>query len=116
MTPREIFDRQMEYIQAKAVEPLIDNNYNEDAELISLVGEPFVVKGADALKTHFKNYLKQAGEFQNIELTKIIETEDTIAIEASVTLNQNNQLIEVNVYDAFHLENGKIARHFTGIK
>lgn len=116
MTPKELFDRQMEYLQAKAVEPLIDNNYNEDAELISLVGEPFVIKGANNLKAHFKNYLDQAGDFKEIELTKIIETEDTIAIEAKVTLDQNNQLIEVNVYDAFHLQNGKIARHFTGAK
>ena len=116
MTPREVFDRQIEYIQSKSVEALIDNNYNEDAELISLVGEPFVVKGAANLKTHFTNYLGQAGDFQNIELTKVVETADTIAIEAGVTLNQNGQLINVNVYDAFYLENGKIARHFTGMK
>jgi hypothetical protein len=114
MTPREIFDRQMEYLQAKAVDPLIDNNYNEDAELISLVGDPFVVKGSAALKTHFRNYLAQTGDFQEIVLTKVVESEDTFALEAQVTLNQNG--IQIGVYDAFHLQNGKIARHFTGIK
>ncbi len=116
MTPKELFDRQMEYLQAKAVDPLIDNNYNEDAELISLVGDPFVVKGSAALKTHFRNYLAQTGDFQEIVLTKVVKTEDTFAVEAQVTLNQNGQIIQIGVYDAFHLQNGKIARHFTGIK
>ena len=114
--PQELFERQMQYLRSKEVDTLIETNYNENAELINMVSEPFIVKGKNNLKSHFKDYLDNLGEFKEVDVYKSMETEDCLSIEANVTLNQNGQTVSVNVYDSFYLENGKISRHFTGMK
>ena len=113
---QDLFERQLKYLRSREVNKLIDENYNENAELLSVVAEPFVVKGKTALKSHFKNYLDNLGEFKEVQLEKIITTDDCLSIEAKVNLDQKGTIIKVSVYDAFYLENGKISRHFTGLK
>jgi hypothetical protein len=88
---------------------LIDNHYNEDAILI---GFDFVVKGRDALKTHFRTYLQTLGHLEVKSTNKFRETEDAIFFEASVV----SDLGPAEVYDALVLKQGKIAYHFTGVK
>ena len=106
---RQFYDKQLDYIFAEDVENLIDNNYHEDATLISF---DFVVKGRDALKEHFRNYLKMLGNLEVKSTDKFRETEDTTFLEASVMSNLGPAV----VYDAWVLRNGKISYHFTGVK
>jgi hypothetical protein len=106
---REFYKEQLDYLFAKDVDGLIDNHYNEDAILI---GFDFVVKGRDALKAHFRNYLQTLGHLEVKSTNKFIEAEDSIFFEASVISN----LGPAEVYDALVLKQGKIAYHFTGIK
>ena len=106
---RKFYDRQLEYLFAKDVDGLIENNYNEDAVLVSF---DRVVKGREALKEHFRGYLEMLGDLKVKSTDKFQETEDTIFFEASVESNFGPAV----VYDAFVLKNGKISYHFTGVK
>lgn len=106
---RKFYDEQLSYLFAKDVDGLIDNHYHDDAVLISF---DFVVKGSDALKEHFRNYLKMLGNLEVKSTDKFTETEDTIFFQASVV----SYLGPAVVYDALVLRNGKIAYHFTGVK
>lgn len=105
----EFYQRQLEYLFAKDVDGLIDNNYNDDAVLISF---DTVVKGSNALKEHFRNYLNMLGDLKVISTDKFQETDDTMFFEASVESNFGPAV----VYDAFVMRNGKISYHFTGVK
>ena len=106
---RAFYEKQLDYLVAKDVDGLIDNNYNEDAVLI---GFDFTVRGHEALKNHFRAYLEQLGDLKVDSTDKFTETEDTFFLEATVTTN----LGQAQVYDAFVLRDGKISYHFTGLK
>ncbi len=106
---RTFYDKQLDYLTRKDVDGLIDNNYNEDAVLISF---DFTVSGKDALKKHFAEYIENLGYIKVTSTDKFTETEDTIFFEATV----ETKLGVVRVYDAFYMQNGKISRHFTGMK
>lgn len=110
VTPgRRFYEEQLNYLFAKDVDGLIDNHYNEDAILVSV---DFVVKGRDALKVHFRNYLAMLGNLELKSTDKFNETDNSAILEASVVSN----LGPAKVYDAWIIENGKISYHFTGIK
>jgi ketosteroid isomerase-like protein len=105
---QQFYDEQLQYIYANDVDGLIDNHYTPDAVLISL---DFVVHGRDALKAHFRDYLKRLGNLRVKSTDKFIETEDTMFFQAVV----ETSLGQVTVFDAFVMSNGKIMRHFTGV-
>lgn len=105
----KFYDEQLEYLASHDVDGLIDNHYDENAVLISFdVG---AIRGREALKEHFRNYLQALGNLTVKSTDKFTETEDTIFFEATVTSN----LGEARVYDALVLRNGKIVYHFTGV-
>ncbi len=106
---REFYKEQLDYLFAKDVDGLIDNHYNEDA---LLVGFDFVVKGRDALKAHFRNYLQTLGHLEVKSTNKFRAAEDYLFFEASVV----SDLGPAEVYDALVLKEGKISYHFTGVK
>ena len=109
-TPAEQFyDDQLGYIYAGDVDGLIDNHYTEDA---LLVGFDFAVRGRDALKVHFRNYLKGLGKLTVKSTDKFRDTGDTLFFEASVV----SDLGPAVVFDAFVMKDGKISYHFTGVK
>lgn len=106
---QQFYDEQLEYLFAGDVDGLIDNHYTEDALLVSY---DFDVRGRDALKKHFRNYLKTLGKLTVKSTDKFRETGDTIFFEASVV----SDLGPAVVFDSFVLKDGKIAYHFTGVK
>ncbi len=106
---KDFYKEQLDYLFAKDVDGLIDNHYNEDAVLI---GFDFVVKGRDALKTHFRQYLKTLGHLEVKSTNKFRAGEDFMFFEASVV----SDLGPAEVYDALTLTSGKISYHFTGVK
>jgi hypothetical protein len=105
---KAFYNRQVAFLEAKDIPGLIATQYAEAAELI---GFDFNVKGHQALIKHFENYLDHLGYIKLISTDKFTETPDAIFFEATVEVAGG----VARVYDAFVLNNGKAAHHFTGL-
>ena len=106
---KQFYQRQVECLMSKDVDRLVDENYHDDAVLTSA---DFTVRGKQALKEHFTNYLKWV-TIKEVKSTDIfVETDNTVLFEATVESNYGT----ARVYDAFVLRDGKVAYHFTGVK
>jgi SnoaL-like protein len=106
---RRFFDEQIALLQEMKTDELIERHYHSDAVLVSFQG---VVRGQEALKHHFRKYMKKLGQLSVLSLDQFVETEDGIFLEASVV----TALGKAQVYDAFVVRDGRISHHFTGIK
>lgn len=106
---KEFYQRQVEYLIAGDPDALVDDNYNDDAVLTAA---DFIVEGKEALRKHFRNYLRWVNIKKVTSTDKFVETGSTILFEATVESNHG----VVHVYDAMVLRDGKIAYHFTGVK
>jgi hypothetical protein len=105
---QQFYEDQLEYLYRNDVDNLIDDHYNENAELVAF---DYVVRGREALKAHFRVYLKNLAGLHVESTDKYRETDDTIFLEASVTMDAG----AAKVYDAFVMRDGKIDYHFTGV-
>jgi ketosteroid isomerase-like protein len=105
---RRLYEAQIAYLVAGDVEGLIDNQYTEDAQLVSFDHQ---IKGNAALKEYFKGYLKMLGSLEVVSTDRFVETDDTLFFQATC----NTQLGQAKVYDAWVLRDGKISHHFTGV-
>ncbi len=108
---RQLYDRQIAFIEANDADGLIENNYNEDAVLLSF--QRVVTGGRDVFKTYFREYLKALGGIKVKSTDQFTEHGDMVFFEATVITGTYG---EVRVYDALLLRDGKISRHFTGLK
>ena len=106
---KQFYDEQIDYLARKDVDGLIENHYCPDAELVAF---DFVVKGTAPLKKHFRGYLDKLGKIDLKSTDQFRETNDSIFFEATV----ETRLGTVVVYDAMFLKDGKIFRHYTGVK
>jgi hypothetical protein len=107
---KKIYDQQLEYLRTKDIDNLVENNYVEDAVLLSF---DFVVKGRAELKAHFREYLADLEGLKVLSTDKFTATDDMIFFEASV---ETGKYGVVKVYDAWVMKDDKILRHFTGVK
>ena len=107
-TKREFYDAQIQYLVARDVEGLIDNQYTDDATLVSFDNQ---IKGNAALKEYFKGYLEMLGNLEVVSTDKFVETDDSLFFEATVNTNFG----QAKVFDAWVLRDGKISHHFTGV-
>jgi carbon-monoxide dehydrogenase small subunit len=106
---KQLYQRQVNYLLAGDADGMVDNNYHDDA---IVVAHEFVVKGREALKAHFREYLKWV-RIQEVKSTdKFTETDNTIFFEATVRSNHG----VVKVFDIWVLNDGKIQYHFTGVR
>jgi ketosteroid isomerase-like protein len=105
---RDFYEAQIRYLQAGDVDGLIDNQYTDDAKLVSFDNQ---ITGNAALKEYFRGYLKMLGTLEIVSTDRFVETDDSIFFEATV----NTDLGRARVYDAWVLRDGKIAHHFTGV-
>jgi len=105
---RQFYDAQIGYLVAGDVEGLIDNQYTEDATLVSFDNQ---ITGNAALKEYFKGYLQMLGNLEVVSTDKFVETDDSLFFEATV----NTSLGQAKVFDAWVLRDGKISHHFTGV-
>jgi aerobic-type carbon monoxide dehydrogenase small subunit (CoxS/CutS family) len=106
---KRFYQQQVEALLAGDVDSLVDGNYHADARLTT--GE-FVIKGHEAIREHFREFLSLMTIKEVVSTDKFTESEDTLLFEATVTSN----LGRVRVYDAFVLDEGKARYHFTGVK
>ena len=107
---KQFYQRQLDFLYAKDAEGLIDNNYTEDAVLISF---DHTIRGRQALKEYFRGYLEMLGDLKVTSTDKFTETPESIFFEATV---QTGKFGVVHVFDAMVLRDGKISHHFTGVK
>ena len=105
---KAFYERQVAFLEVGDVDGLIANQYNPDAKLISF---DYIVVGHEALREHFREYLKRLGGLKLLSTDKFTDTENSIFFEATVRVGGG----EAQVYDAFVLDNGKISHHFTGL-
>jgi hypothetical protein len=105
---RQLYDAQLRYLQAGDVDGLIDNQYTDDALLVSFDNQ---IRGNAALKEYFRGYLQVLGTIEVLSTDRFVETDDTVFFEATMKTN----LGRARVFDAWVLRDGKIYYHFTGV-
>ncbi len=108
-TPRKkLYEDRVRLLMAGDVERLVEEHYHEDAVLVSF---DFVVRGRQALKEHFRNFVKWVSIKEVVSTDRFVETEDAFFYEATAVTNYGVG----RVYDCYHLRDGKIVYHFTGV-
>jgi hypothetical protein len=105
---RQLYDAQLRYLQAGDVDGLIDNQYTDDALLVSFDNQ---IRGNAALKEYFRGYLQVLGTIEVLSTDRFVETDDTVFFEATMKTN----LGRARVFDAWVLRDGIISYHFTGV-
>jgi hypothetical protein len=112
MTNQEFYDNHLVLLANKDVNELVEHDYHDDAVMILLVAEePIYVYGKDALKVQLGDYIENIYR-GFISTEKLAITEDSIHLEATIMTAWG----ESRVYDALYLKDGKIFRHYSGVK
>lgn len=106
----KFYVKHVKWFLDKDVDGLVANDYTDDAVL--LAGE-FSVKGKDALKAAFSQYLDAVGDFTVRETSKFNTIDDAIMLEATLDCEKAG---ERKVWDAFIMRDGKISHHITGVR
>jgi predicted SnoaL-like aldol condensation-catalyzing enzyme len=111
---RTFFDQHMAYISAKDVDGMVDDQYTEEAVLISPFDildtpPPHIVRGNQALKEFFRKYLDWQGGIKVESLYNFAELDDSITFHAILTSNTGRWVVS----DAWHMRDGKIDRHYS---
>jgi hypothetical protein len=105
---RWFYDRQVEFLTVKDVDGLIDNQYNEDAQLLTF---NYHIVGAPALKEYFRGYISNLGYIKLLSTDKYAEGDNSLMFEATVETAGGI----AKVYDVFVLRDDKISHHFSGL-
>ncbi len=111
---RTFLDEHMAYIAAKDVDGMIDNQYTEDAALISpfdilQTPPPHVLRGREAIKDFMRKYLDWQGEINVESFYDFVELDDSICFQAIFTSHTGRWVVG----DEWHLREGKIDRHYS---
>jgi hypothetical protein len=101
--------RHVQWFQDKDIDGLLASDYAPDALLMSY---DFRVQGHDGLKYAFTQYLELVGSFTFT--TQVFHATDTEVILEAIL--ETERAGTRKVWDVFTMENGKITRHFTGLK
>src|SRR4051794_35718994 len=91
---RQLYEAQIRYLQAADVDGLIDNQYTQDALLVSFDNQ---IRGNTALKEYFRGYLQVLGTIEVLSTDRFVETADTVFFEATMRTN----LGQARVFDAW---------------
>lgn len=112
---RKFFDEHMAYIYANDIDGMIDNQYHEDAVLISpfdvIPGSspPHIVRGRAALKEFFHTYIAWQGSIDVESLYDFAETEEAVFFQAIFTSRTGRWVVG----DAWHMKDGMIYYHYS---
>lgn len=114
---RKFFDEHMAYIYAGKIDQMIDDQYTQDAVLISpfdalKTPPPHIVRGNKALKEFFHIYMEYQGSIQVEKLYDFAETDDSIFFQAIFTSKTGRWVVG----DAWHMRgglSGKIDVHYS---
>lgn len=104
--------KHLELLAAGDANALVDSDYRDDAVMVLMVNEtPQVISGKSALKQLFTMYLKDIYRGL-VAMRKLSLTGDSICLEATILTSGG----EAGVWDALFMKDGKIYRHFSGLK
>ena len=111
---RKFFDEHMAFIYANKIDEMIDDQYAQDAVLISPFDvldtpPPHIVRGNKALKEFFRTYIGWQGAIQVEKLYDFAETPESIFFQAIFTSKTGRWVVG----DAWHMRDGKIAVHYS---
>ena len=114
---RKFFDEHMKYIYANKIDEMIDDQYTQDAVLISPFDvlptpPPHIVRGNKALKDFFHTYIDWQGAIEVERLYDFAETDDSIFFQAIFTSKTGRWVVG----DAWHMRGGltgKIDVHYS---
>ncbi|ACK64466.1 hypothetical protein PCC8801_0368 [Rippkaea orientalis PCC 8801] len=112
----KMYQEHIQYLLDKDIEGILNNQYTEDALLISsFTKEPQYFKGREQLKEHFQGIL--AIENLQTEVTFWAETDDpqTLMIVEAITMKTPEGEAKMRFADSWVLRDGKIAIHFAGM-
>ena len=104
---KRLYESRVKLLIAGEADRLVDEHYHDDAVLVSF---EFIVRGKEALRAHFRNYMKWVKIKEVISTDHFTETADSFFYEATALTNYGVG----RVFDAYHLREGKIVYHFTG--
>jgi hypothetical protein len=104
----------MDYLAHNDIDGMIDNQYTQDAVLISPFDvlntpPPHIVRGHKALKEFFRTYTAWQGSIKVEKLYDFAETENSIFFQAIITSNTGRWVVG----DAWHMTGGKIDTHYS---
>lgn len=105
---RAFVDEQVRLLKRGEVEVLLARHYHSDAVLVT---QRTAVRGHDALRGYFIDYLAALGDFAVDSLDLLSATDDAFLFEATV----RSALGRARVYDAFVLRDGRATHHFAGV-
>lgn len=112
---RKFFDEHMAYIYANDIDGMIDQQYTEDAVLISPfdvvegASPPHIVRGRQALKDFFRIYLAWQGEINVESMDQFAATPESVFFQATFTSKTGRWVVG----DGWQLREGKIAVHYS---
>ncbi len=114
---QKFFDEHMAYIYAGKIDQMIDDQYTQDAVLISpfdalKTPPPHIVRGNKALKEFFHIYMEYQGSIQVEKLYDFAETDNSIFFQAIFTSKTGKWVVG----DAWHMPDGltgKIDVHYS---
>ena len=109
-TPKKrMYENQVRHLIAGDADGLVDDNYHEHATVASF---KFEVSGREALKAHFRNFMRGVQILEVLSTDNFVETARGFSFEATVRTNFGIG----KVYDVFVLDGDKVIYHFTGEK
>jgi hypothetical protein len=108
----DFYKQHLRLLEERSVGKLVELDYHDDAVMLILTGdEPKYVNGKKNIAELFEGYLQYVYR-GFISTEKLAITDDCVFLEATID-TKNGPL---KVYDAMYMKDGKIFRHFTGIK
>lgn len=110
----KFFDEHMAYIYANKIDEMVDNQYTEDAVLISPFNvlktpPPHIVVGRKSLKEFFHTYIDWQGSINVEKLYDFVETGNSIFFQAIFTSRTGRWVVG----DAWHMRDNKIDIHYS---
>lgn len=114
----KMYEEHIQYILDKDIDGILNNQYTEDALLISSFSgdrKPLYYKGHEQLREHFQGIL--AIEGLETEIAFWAETDDppTLMIVEAITMKTAEGESSMRFADSWVLRDGKIAIHFAGM-
>ncbi|MFO7322430.1 MAG: nuclear transport factor 2 family protein [Chloroflexota bacterium] len=106
---KQLYERQVAYLEASDFDALVENNYHEDAILTSFDG---IYTGRDALREYFRNRAQSQGQIDFLSTEKYVESDGAFYYEALVRSAEGVR----KIYNGCVVRDGKITHHFEGAK
>lgn len=108
----KFYTEQIELLEAKNAQKLVESHYHEDAVMFVLTGDNPVIANGKTELIHLFDYYINNVFIKVLSTEKFVSSDDSIMFEATIdTING-----PLKVYDAMKLKDGKIITHFSGAK